>query len=747
LLESAAAIQPVSKDNDIVLVTDEQGHQHVVTINDIVSSLGHLDEKTLTNLLLSPSSAPSSRSSLTNANFNLDVAESQAVQSIAPVVLGTQKVGQIGVERPTRHTGPASQIEDDDDVYVVQDENGEIRIVTINDIISSLAIHNDDSLNKLLFEDTPIPAVAPVILNQVPSTTPRPTTTSTSIPIPPVVTEKNATQNNTSKTPSPTVTTDFNGNIRVLAHPGSVTLDLKDSSWHTGELKVEEEEKETEPEQQKRPVVIDGSTIARDENGNIHITPDPSKPFTLDIQNIIALAEQAEGSNTANKPASNKNTKSQEKEDSDKKDKENVPKGYEILSYLAGVDEFLPAAILPDPIRSQSSNAQRAQGAVDPAGVNSFRTSLIQAIAQQNQLQHTTTPQPVQQPLLQRLVQPVVQPIVQAVSQPLEQSSTNSGIGATFSRVLSNLLGQAPAQTVTITQPQEASPQEEYVKLVVRQQAPNSQDTHFGEIAIPLPKPIHFQPTPSPVQSTEATATQISSRRDALSPLSSLSPAIRRNLIKQVANIPKFVPPKVASRRSLVTAPSGTDSGPVIRTDRNIANTHRNRIPISPPIKPYTANSNPIIRIVTPPPTTTTPKPIRSVSEILTGLPKTVVDSIRKQLQNARIGSSHESETPKPEVKKEEVTTPNPVPNEPLDRIYAHSPSYSGGSSGYGSSHGIGGYGSSHGTSGNPLFDLYFLADLTKVHKVGDTNLSFKSPIIGDPSYFVDTRPHYGHYR
>lgn len=46
----------------------------------------------------------------------------------------------------------------------------------------------------------------------------------------------------------------------------------------------------------------------------------------------------------------------------------------------------------------------------------------------------------------------------------------------------------------------------------------------------------------------------------------------------------------------------------------------------------------------------------------------------------------------------------------------------------------------------HPLFDIFLLADVTKVHKIGDSNFSIKAPKIGDSKYFVDTWSQHGRY-
>lgn len=778
----ASSIKPISPENsDIVLVTDDQGHEHLVTINDIVSSLSHLDERTLTNLLLSPQPSHNSRSSdiQFSPSTNIPTVVAPTTLGQVPVVLGTQKIGQVGPLRPVRHTGPVeTSKEKEDEVYVVQDENGQVQLVTLEDIIASLALLDDESLGSLLFQDSTIPAVvSPTTSNGVSPTTSNrvsPTTSNgvspadsqpdTPFTIPSAVlpSNKSSSDSDTSKQATPTVSTDFDGNVRVLAHPGSVIVDFNNLSGNTVKSTETEQLTKTEPEA-PTPLLIGGSLVRTDDNGDIYITPDPDKPFTLDIESIIALAEQADNQARASKVPPSKSTKNilQEEEDGgkEKETEEDDTRGHELLSYLAGIENFLPAAILPDPIRTTVPNTH-TQNEEDPAGVSAFRSSLLQAINQQTAVpqppvpQATPSPQPVLQPFLQRFVQPVLRPIVQAVTVPAAQASSE-GIGASFSRLLSSLVGQSPSQQIVAVpqiQTGKKSPEQEYIKLVVRQQAPNSLDTYFGDVTIPLPQAIHFQHTSKPKQNADAivaadaTEASTSPKVDVPSPLQRLSSAIQRTLRLQANNVPRFILPEVpstaATQRSLPIARS--DSGPVYRTDNKVTNTYNTKSTVRPtarsPIR--TVISKPIA----PTPYPVTKKPV-SITSLLAGLPSTVLESLRKQMQNARTDSSQEVKTEVSEEQEQELHSPA---GEQLDRSSYHAPPVYGSAPPvygiappvYGSS--VGGHGHGHGSS-NPLLDIYLLADLTKVLKVGDTNLSVKSPIIGDPAYFVDTR-HSGYH-
>ncbi|XP_066979897.1 LOW QUALITY PROTEIN: mucin-5AC-like [Macrobrachium rosenbergii] len=798
-LHTTPSVEPVTPDSSIVLITDEHGNQQIVTIQDIVSSLSHLDERTLTNLILNPSANERSIHTHVNQIPNFIAAGSENV----PVVLGTQNLVPEEVVRPARHTGPTSAPKnEEEEVYVVKDEHGNIQLVTLDNIISSLSQLDDDSLHSLLFEDAAVPAaVPPTSLNSVPSASkpvvtsniatapppktttesppaPKSTTTTTPVPKPTTLTTQapksiivpsdsttpSEPEKPKKKSPPPSVSADEHGNLRVLAHPGSVTVDLKDLSWQASD------EPEEEPVT-RAPLFIDGSVVKTDEHGNIHITPNPDHPFKLDIQKIISIAEKA---NSPAKPGATEPVKDENSEKQEKPTEKPPNRGHELLSYLAGVENFLPAAILPRPVRATAPYSKKTPD--DPVGINAFRTSLLQAV--NHQTQKTTTPQPIVQPLIQRLVQPVVQPIVQpivqAVTQPASQFSSSGGIGATLSNLLSSLVGQPTAQqTEVVPQIVEKTPEEEeFIKLVLRQQAPNSLDTHFGDVTIPLPKAIHFRPTPSPQPET-TTASQISSRVDIPSPLQALSPLIQRTLQLQANNVPIFIPPgaKAQAATQQPVAAARSDSGPILRidkiskqaaqrldpgpllrrdrilskpisrSDRRVLESHNsNRRSDSGPI--LRTNRNIPIRVVT-----KEVEPQRpSLTSILNGLPPSVLESLRKQVQNSRTVPAQETpdlEKEEEETEEESDTAPRQKrhPGNTRDRSsYAETPHYDQGSTGYG----YGPTGAGGGT-GDPWFDIYLLADLTKVHKIGDTNLSIKSPIIGDPSYFVDTR-HYDHY-
>ncbi|XP_042867484.1 nascent polypeptide-associated complex subunit alpha, muscle-specific form-like [Penaeus japonicus] len=357
----APALAPAATD-DSLLVTDELGREHVVTINDIVTSLGHLDEQTLVDLLLGPPAPADKRSStvalpspqpppalpqgtnlvpvLVPKPRPLVVLPPQQQQQ-QPIVLATLGGTQGELARPVRHTGPpkgppkgapkaAASLAagQDDDVYVVQDESGAVQVVTLQDILSSLSALDSGSVNQLLFGAGG--GVAPLL--PIPSAQGQVATAPTPAPAPAPTT--------TPSPAAPSVNTDFDGNIHVQARPGTVTVDLRSHDWEAsaaGQGGPEEGEEEG----------AGGSVVRRDDNGDIHISPAPGRPFTLDVRNIIALAEQAEqAGQTTGKGVPSKSTHNRLSDSPAKGGEEAPSRGQELLSFLSGVDA-LPTAIPP----------------------------------------------------------------------------------------------------------------------------------------------------------------------------------------------------------------------------------------------------------------------------------------------------------------------------------------------------------------------------------------------------------------
>lgn len=679
-------IQQASPENDeLLLVTDEQGQQQIVSIDDIVASLSHLDEHTLTNLLLSPeqgvASERSTRWALPPQPSPVLVESGPPDPAGVPIVLGTKKSNNEGVVQPSQHKGPAQTTSDAAaDTYVVRDEHGVIHVVTLQDILTSLTQLDSNSVNDLLFAetggDTPASPVKP-----------SPTPASTHTPDPPavpLVPDTNSKWREHSKNnpfPIPIIATDDDNHISIVTHKGSVGVDLQESSRVTA----------TKTKSQR----IRGSIVHTDKNNNIHIIPNPSHP----IQSTLSPRQAVEDTSIKDLPIRNTNLLQESN-----RGKQKPHRGQDILSFLTNKANP-PTSVQPGGYQPVAGHSERY-----PASVSGLQQPHREATQQQYQRNH------VVEPRVQYIPSPsIVRPVVQAV-QPVPQTSTG-GLGATLSSLLSRLVGQRPGQQVAPPQ----KPELQEIKLVVKEQGRDAGDNVLGEVSIPLPKPIHFQPTPVSIQPTKHNEPAQASARvnnDPLPPiLHKLSPAVQEALRRQINNVPRFIPPG-AQRRALSTATARMDVGPV------------ERLHIKKDALPRGA-------------TTATPK---IPPALLTTLPPLVLQKLRQQLGDSlRMAPSASS-------------SPTVGQTKPLDRSsYAELP-YDHHGNDYHSHndydhHGHNDYGyDAHGHNyeakhpQHPLFDIFLLADTTKVYKVGDTNLSIKAPKIGDATQFVDTHSYHSHH-
>lgn len=613
-----AVIRQASPENDeLLLVTDEQGQQQIVSINDIVTSLSHLDEQTLTNLLLSPDQGVASERS---TRWALPPQPSPAVvrstPAAVPIVLGIKKKNNENLLLPEQHKDPTEITSDAaDDKYIVQDEHGVIQVVTLQDILASLTKLNSNSVNDLLFAETDRETPSSLV---EPSPT-LPSTTSSQNPSPPAVIL------------TPTVTRE-----NIVTHKGSIGLDPQ------------------------------GSLSNTDENSNIHIIPNSSNPVNL--QGILPPRQGAQDTDTKHLPSDRDTQKSH--------------RGQDILSTptnTANQPTSDPPKV-PQPTASYTEHY--------PAGVNS---------------RHQIRRNPVRESNVQYILSPSsVHPVKQA-AQPVAQTSIG-GVGTILSSLLSRLTGQAAGQQLA-TLPQE--PEHQQIKLVLQQQGQRTGDNVLSETTIPLPKPIHFQQTQASTHPTKKLEkpVQASSRdnNDPLPPiLHTLSPAVQEALRRQINNVPKFIPQE-AQRRTLSTATARMDTGPVERFDIKSAATT-----VTPKIPPV----------------------------LLTTLSPKVLQKLQQQL-----GDSLRVAVP-PSL------TPTIDHTKPLDRSsYAELPydHHHKDHQGHYAYEGYDAHGHTYNEERNPLFDIFLLADVTKVYKVGDTNLSVKAPKIGDSTQFVNTHPYYGH--
>ncbi|XP_063599236.1 protein PRRC2C-like [Penaeus indicus] len=737
---------------DTLLVTDEQGREHVVTINDIVTSLGHLDEQTLTELLLGPPVPADKRSSvalpsppaLPQGTSLVPVLVPKPKPAFAlqekqqPLLLHALEAAPGELARPVRHTGPptgaptgppkaaaALLAEQGDDVYVVQDEQGAVQVVTLQDILASLSALDSGSVNQLLFGQgqgvaplLPLPsavgqdaaAAAPVPLAVVPPNAAsaanrlvKPSAATTPAPVP-------APAPSSAPTPpprAPSVSTDFDGNLHVRARPGSVAVDLRSHDWAA--RAAGHSKGPAGPAEGGSEGGAEGGLVRRDGNGDIHISPAPGRPFALDVHSIIALAEQAEqeAQAEAGKSVPSKSNQNRLAGSSAKGGEELPSRGQELLSFLAGVDA-LPTAIPPSP---------------PPAPVPTV------APAVNNQL------------LLQALGR--LQPTTPA---PAPNPPASGGLGATLTGFLSRLVGGGAEQPVApqveaAVAPEPApalTPQQEYIQLVLRQQKRHAVEDVFGDVVIPLPQPIHHRaspPAPAAPVKREAvdSGAQVESaeEEEPSTLLAGLSPRVLNTLRHQLQDVPHFVPPTL--RRAAHAAAPSTQPAADARAD-DVPDNEIQRLATSP-LESLASYASSFVPSPSP-----SPSPSSSVPQLLSKLPS---ESLRKLLLQA-LQKKSSAFAPDPPV----VRAPR-IPDKPQARSsYAELPDYSSIGGGYGGGYAYGHSGSSTTTAAdeNPLFDVYFLADATSLYKIGDTNLSLKTPKIGSPKNFVDTRHPFGYH-
>ncbi|XP_063846836.1 mucin-2-like [Scylla paramamosain] len=323
----------------------------------------------------------------------------------------------------------------------------------------------------------------------------------------------------------------------------------------------------------------------------------------------------------------------------------------------------------------------------------------------------TTTPpslmdalrqQDLPEPLVQYLASPsVTQPVTQASPAP---QPAPQGLGATLSGLFSRIVGG---------QQQQQQPQQ--------QQAQQSQAV-VNQAGLALPTPIHFREGTK--QSTNTVQSPTKPKQDNFLPpaLSHLSQAVQDALRRQADDVPNFVPPD-----SQPQAAARADTGPV------------EFISAEEEDEPLHAAPQEQVPVILPP-------------SVLEKVPPPVLRRITKQYLESQVDgqATAEERVSKKKKKKQRYQYvelhqpvlhpfPPPIPAYPAP-VYPHQ--------GYPDHHHQGYGEDDHSGYGNafPMLDIFLLADVTKVKKVGDTNLSIKAPKIGDPSYFVDTRPHHGYH-
>ncbi|CAL4059755.1 unnamed protein product [Meganyctiphanes norvegica] len=558
---------------DDLLVTDDLGNQHLVSVDDIVQSLSVLDERSLVDLILAPEGAdpelsiqlpvgigntvnrspdlpatqtasaplnsfqlpapapaplpvPVAPTSASPPSGGLPIPSASLPSGGVPVpfvspssggvplpnpqtnVVDTSQIvilpGQLTkairnfasasqggeVFRPVRHTGPVNTATaDNEESFLITDEQGNVQVITMNDILSSLSSLDQDTITDLL-QDTS--AASQIVSSPTPANTliniPGSASVSASVSTFPLHT-------------GPLIETDFEGNVHIRpSQPGSNKVELNDHTAENNKVKqpsVPAVQISTSappppsPSQTKNTTVMssDGTFVSTDQKGNIYITPDPDKPFTIDIQNIIRLAEQAEQGQTKEDRASEFSGAILNQLQSAKKTTTNTPttpapaRGNEILAYLAG-DDFLPNPILPGPIRSATPKQP-----VQPP-VPDFRSALLNSLGIRRQPEQQATPSPATPGIGATFLNSLG--IRRQPGQQTNPSPATPGIGAQFSGLLSQIVNQAAQVVVPQPETPPISKQEnEVIQLVIREQFEDGGENTFGTINVPLPQSIH----------------------------------------------------------------------------------------------------------------------------------------------------------------------------------------------------------------------------------------------------------------
>ncbi|XP_045124904.1 mucin-5AC-like [Portunus trituberculatus] len=331
----------------------------------------------------------------------------------------------------------------------------------------------------------------------------------------------------------------------------------------------------------------------------------------------------------------------------------------------------------------------------------------------------TTTPpslmdalrqQDLPEPLVQYLAAPsVTQPVTKATPAP---QPAPQGLGATISGLFSRIVGGQQQQQ---QQPQQQLAQQSQAVV-----------NHAG---LALPTPIHFREGAK--QSTNTVQGPTKPAQDDFLPpaLSHLSQAVQDALRRQADDVPNFVPasaqPQAAAR---------ADTGPVEfvsaeEEDEPLHTAPQEQVPVILPPNVLEKVPPPVLRRVT-----------KQYLESQVGGQTTAEERISKKRKKKPHYQYVELHQPVLHSFPPPIPAyPPPVPAHPAP-VYPHLGYPDHHHQGYGEDD-HSGYGDAF-----PMLDIFLLADVTKVKKVGDSNLSVKAPKIGDPSYFVDTRPHHGYH-
>ncbi|KAK3855233.1 hypothetical protein Pcinc_038356 [Petrolisthes cinctipes] len=485
-----------SNQQEVVLLRDDTGRQRVVTIDDIVSSLSQLDEKTITELLLSP--------------------EEEGVPTAAA---RSDTLGP--VQRPARHTGPVRTPtateggEAEEEVYVVEDEQGTVHVVTLDDIMKTLSQMDSSSVNSLLFGGEKEGSLDDLFSSVLPDAQTQPQSQQqpslipqqkqqNAVVLPSTKPTGNNNNNNHHRQPIGAIPVtqnrgNFNGHrvttsTTTTPRPRGVIVRVNGNPLGGSGVRGHSEE-----------AILGGTpltSVISDTEGNVHITPEPGQ--TINIQDIIRLAEKVSGGtghqqvivggakypNLHQQDGQAGNRQQGQQQQSSNDDRNEVSQfAHQLLRYLE------------NGVESGGGGGSH----ITQANANSLLFS-----AGQSSSPHRHQPQILVQPKIKVTGAPKLPP------QPQQQSQSGGSLFPSLvSGLWSRLTGteqqqEQSSRTVFPRSPQtEAEAEEDYIQVILRNQRQNSaEDEQIGLITIPLPRPIHFQTTtttPSPVSDSATT--------------------------------------------------------------------------------------------------------------------------------------------------------------------------------------------------------------------------------------------------
>ncbi|KAK4297801.1 hypothetical protein Pmani_029805 [Petrolisthes manimaculis] len=478
-------------------------------------------------------SSPSSPQSNTSPHFSTSSSSSSSHSSTSsssssphsassPVPIAAARSDTLDpVQRPARHTGPirtptaTNGGETEEEVYVVEDEQGTVHMVTLDDIMKTLSQMDSSSVNSLLFGDEQGGSLNDILGSVLPDAQTQPQSQQQPSLIP------QQKQHNAVVLPSTKPTGNNNNNNHHRQPIGAIPV-----TQNRGNLNGHRVTTTTTTTPRPRGVIVrvngnplGGSgvghsneailggtpltSVTSDTAGNVHITPEPGQ--TINIQDIIRLAEQVSGG-TGNQQvivggarypnlhqqggqAGNRQQGQQQQSSND--DKNEVSQfAHQLLRYL--------------------ENGVESGGGGGSHITQTNANSLLFSTGQSSS-PHRHQPQILVQPKIKVTGTPKLPP------QPQQQSlSGGSLFPSLVSGLWSRLTGteqqqEQSSRTVFPRSPQtEAEAEDDYIQVILRNQRQNSaEDEQIGLITIPLPRPIHFQTTttttPSPI-SDSATA-------------------------------------------------------------------------------------------------------------------------------------------------------------------------------------------------------------------------------------------------